>query len=127
MKARSVVVGTVAAVAMVVPAAVSASANIAWCTADPPARVVTQDGANLSVNTYVMVLRPEVRYLNDVSSDATTAPDGNGGTLITVHVHVPRNVGAARVTSSVKRFQISASTVTSGGSDVTLYLDVPKS
>lgn len=127
MKARSVVMGVVAAAAMVVGGAVSASANIAWCTTDPPARAVTQDGANLSVNTYVMVLRPEVRYLNDVSSDATTSPDGNGGTLITVHVHLPAGISAARVTSSVNRFQVSASAVASGGSDVTLYLDVPKS
>jgi len=127
MKARSVVMGVVAAVAMVVGGAGSASANIAWCTTDPPARAVTQDGANLSVNTYVMVLRPEVRYLNDVSSDATTSPDGNGGALITVHVHLPAGISAARVTSSVNRFQVSASAVASGGSDVTLYLDVPKS
>ena len=127
MKARSVVMGLVAAFAMLVPAASSASANIAWCTADPPARAVTQDGANLSVNTYVMVFRPEVHYLNDVSSDATTAPDGNGGTLITVRVYVPAGLNAARVTSTVNRYQVSASVVGAGGTVVTLYLDVPKS
>jgi hypothetical protein len=127
MKARSVVTGAVAAMAMVIGGAVSASANIAWCSADPPARTVTGDGANLTVNTYVTVLKPEVHYLNDFQSEASSAPDGRGGTLITVRVYVPAGLGSARVTSSVNRYQVSASAVSTGGSVVTLVLDVPKS
>lgn len=127
MKARSVVVGTMAAAAMMVGGAGSASANIAWCSADPPTQVVTGGGANLSVNTYVTVLKPEVHYLNRFTSDASTAPDGKGGTLITVHVYLPAGLSSARVTSSVNRFQVSASAIGTGGSMITLYLDVPKS
>jgi len=127
MKARSVVTGAVAAGAMLIGGASAASANIAWCMADPPARAVTGDGANLTVNTYVTVVKPEVHYLNDFQSEASTAPDGKGGTLITVHVKVPAGLSTVRVTSSVNRYQVSASAVGAGGSVVTLYLDVPKS
>jgi len=127
MKARSVVTGVVAAMAMVIGGTGSASANIMWCSADPPTRTVTGAGANLTVNTYVTVLQPEVHYLNDFRSDASTAPDGRGGTLITVHVYLPAGLSSARVTSSVNRYQVSASAVGAGGSVVTLYLDVPRS
>ena len=127
MKARSVVVGTLAAMAMIVGGAGSASANIAWCSADPPAQAVTSGGANLMVNTYVTVLKPQVHYLNDFTSSASTAPDGRGGTLITVRVYLPVGLSAARVTSTVNRYQVSASGSGVGGSVVILYLDVPKS
>jgi len=127
MRARSVVVGTMAAATLVVGGAGTASANIAWCSADPPAQTVTGDGANLTVNTYVTVFRPEVHYLNDFKSEASTAPDGHGGTLITVRVYLPAGLNSARVTSTVNRFGVSASATGAGGSVVTLYLDVPKS
>jgi len=127
MKARSVVTGAAAAIAVVIGGAGTASANIAWCSADPPARTVTGDGANVTVNTYVTVLKPEVHYLNDFQSEAWSAPDGRGGTLIVVHVYVPAGLGSARVTSSVNRYRVSASAIGAGGSVVTLYLDVPKS
>ncbi len=127
MKARSVVTGAAAAIAVVIGGAGSASANIAWCSADPPARTVTGDGASLTVNTYVTVLKPEVHYLNDFQSEASNAPDGRGGTLITVHVYLPAGLSSARVTSSVNRYGVSASAIGAGGSLVTLYLDVPKS
>ena len=127
MQTRSVVIGAMVAVAFMVGGAGSASANIAWCSADPPAQTVTGDGANLTVNTYVTVLKPEVHYLNDFKSVASSAPDGRGGTLITVRVYLPAGLGSVRVTSSVNRFQVSASATGAGGSVVTLYLDVPKS
>src|SRR5947208_16268948 len=121
MKARSVVSGAAAAMVMVILGAGGVSANIAWCSADPPARTVTSSGANLTVNTYVTVLKPEVHYLNDFQSDASTAPDGRGGTLITVHVFVPTGLSTVRVTSSVNRYRVSASAIGTGGSVVTLY------
>ena len=52
---------------------------------------------------------------------------GTSGTLITVRVYVPAGLRSARVTSSVNRYQVSASAVSTGGSVVTLLLDVPKS
>jgi hypothetical protein len=116
-----------AASAMVIGGAGSVSANIAWCMADPPAQTVTQDGANLSVNTFVSVTRSEVHYLNDVHSDASSAPDGKGGTLITVHVSLPAGISTARVTATVNRYNATATAAGAGGTVVTLYLDVPKS
>ena len=126
-RARSVVVGVMAASAMVIGGAGSASANIAWCMSDPPARAVTQDGANLSVNVYVTVPRSEVKLLNDVSSTASTAPDGRGGTLITVQVSLPVGMSNARITASVNRYQVTTTAASAGGTVVTLYLDVPQS
>ena len=127
MKARTAVIGVMAAAAMVIAGAGSASANIAWCTADPPARVVTADGARLSVNTYVTVARPEAHFLKDVQSIASTASDGKGGTLITVQVSLPAGISNAQITSRVRHYDIAASAAAAGGSVVILYLDVPKS
>jgi hypothetical protein len=127
IRARSLVVGAMAASAMVIGGAGSASANVAWCMSDPPAKAVTQDGANLSVNVYVAVPRPEVKLLNDVSSNASTAPDGTGGTLITVRVSLPVGMSNARITASVNRYQVTATVAAAGGTVVTLYLDVPRS
>src|SRR5437899_12268174 len=97
------------------------------CSADPPSWTGTGAGDNLTVNTYVTVLQPEVHYLNDFRSDASTAPDGRGGTLITVHVYLPAGLSSARVTSSVNRYQVSASAVGAGGSLRPLSLDMPPS
>jgi hypothetical protein len=49
-------------------------------------------------------------------------PDGKGGTLITVHVHVPASVNA-HVVSSENRYQVT--TQRDGATVITLYLDVP--
>lgn len=125
MKARSVVLGVLAAGGMLVGAAGSASANIAWCFDDPPVQVHTPGGANLTVNTSVSVARPEVRYLNAVHDAATTSPDGAGGTLITVRVYLPAGITTARIVSRVNRYSVSASAVGQGGTVVTLQLDVP--
>src|SRR2546430_2367351 len=127
MKARSVVTGVAAAMAMGIGGTGSASANIMWCSADPPATPVTRAGANLRVNPYVTVLQPGVHHRSHFRGDASTAPDGRGGTLITVHVYLPAGLSSARVTSSVNRYQVSASAVGAGGSVVSLYLDVPTS
>jgi hypothetical protein len=128
MKARSVVAGVVAAGAMVVGGAASGSANIAWCLEDPPVLVQTPGGSNLTVNTSVSVAQAEARYLGGVNVDATTVPDGSGGTLITVNVSVPSTVTSAKVVATVKKYKVySASATVPGGGSTTLYLDVPTS
>src|SRR5438093_3968914 len=125
MRARSVLAGVLASLAMVIGGATAASANIAWCAGDPPVHVDTLAGANLTVNTIVTVRRPEVKFLNDVHSDAVVTPDGTGGSYITVNVHLPVGISIAYVAAQVKRYQVSASTVGRGGTTVTLYLHVP--
>src|SRR5690242_17530659 len=107
MKARSVVVGVVAAGGMVFAGAIGASANIAWCLEDPPVQVQTASGSNLTVNTAVSVPQYQAKYIKDVAIDAVTQPDGSGGTLITVHVTVPSSVSVANVTATVKKYKVS--------------------
>jgi hypothetical protein len=120
MRARNVVVGGLAAGAMLVAASLGASANVIFCMSDPPVQVVTPGGHNLTVNNQVYLPAAAVRLKNNVTDDAGARPDGHGGTLITVHVYVP---APAHVVASVNRYQVTAAS--SGAGIVTLYLDVP--
>jgi len=125
MRARSVVVGVLTAAALVIGGAGTASANIAWCSADPPVQVETAAGANLTVNTIVAVPKTDARYLSDVTSEAVTTPDGVGGTDITVYVHLPAGISTARVAAMVKRYKVVDRAAGQGGTTVTLHLHVP--
>lgn len=125
MKARNVLAGVLASGAMVIAGAGGASANIAWCSGDPPVHVDTESGANLTVNTTVSVLQSEISFLNDVQVDAVMTSDGSGGTNVAVNVYLPAGISTAYVTAKVKRYHVSATTVGHGGTTVTLYLHVP--
>jgi hypothetical protein len=120
MRARSVVVACVAVGAMFAVGSGSASANLAWCVNDPPIQVVTPGGHTLTVNNQVYLPVSDLHLRNQVYDDATAAPDGHGGTLVTVHVHVPSQ---GRVVSSENRYRLT--TEDSGTSVITTYLDVP--
>ena len=125
MKLRSVVVGSVAAVGLLVGGGASASANIMWCVSDPPVQLETAGGTNLTVGVSVAVPKGQNGYVNDVKVDAVTTPDGSGGTLIAIHVSVPSSISAANVTATVKKYKLSTSASVAGGSSTTLYLVVP--
>ncbi|TMD97198.1 MAG: hypothetical protein E6I72_07100 [Chloroflexi bacterium] len=125
MKARSVVAGVLVAGAMAVGGAGPASANLAWCWGDPPVQVQTPTGSNLTVNVMVAVPQFQAKYINDVDVQAITAPDGSGGTLITVDVAVPSTISTANVSVTVKKYKATASATVPGGGSTTLYLDVP--
>lgn len=125
MNARSLLIGVAAAGTMVVGSAMGASANISWCLGDPPVQVQTDAGTNLTVNTMVGVPQGQAKYINDVVIDAVTAPDGVGGTMVTVHVTVPSTVTVARVSATVKKFKITDSATVPGGGSATLHLDLP--
>ncbi len=125
MKTRSVVAGVVAAAAMVVGGAVVASANVIWCLEDPPVQVQTPTGTNLTVNVSVAVPQYQAKYINDVLVTTLTAPDGAGGTLITVNVTVPATISTANVGITVKKYKITDSATVPGGGTTTLHLDVP--
>lgn len=120
MKARSVVAALAAAGAMVLLGAVGASANLVWCMSDPPTQVVTPGGQNVTVNSNVYLPAAFAGAKNDVSESAVTSPDGKGGTLITLYVHVP---APAHVVATVKSLKVSTSA--DGGPNLTLYLDIP--
>jgi hypothetical protein len=125
MKSRSLVVGVVAAVGLLVADAASASANIEWCLADPPMQLETAGGTNLTVNVSVAVPQGQVQYINDVKVDAVTQAYPGGGTLITIDVTVPSTVSVANVTVTVKKYKVSTSASVPSGSTTTLYLVVP--
>lgn len=122
MKARSVTFAGLLACAMLVAGQGVASANMAWCLSDPPIQVVTPGGHYLVVNNLVYLPPSALHLKNQIYDDASAAPDGRGGTLITVHVHVPSSV-SAHVVSSENRYQVS--TQKDGATVITLYLDVP--
>jgi hypothetical protein len=120
MKARSLVVAALLGGAMLFAAAGEASANMTWCVSDPPIQVVTPGGHNLVVNNLVY-LPPYAMHLKDrITDDAAVQPDGRGGTLITVYVHVPLH---SHVVSSENRYRVT--TQQDGTQLITLYLDVP--
>ncbi len=125
MKTRSVVAGVLAAGAMVVGGAVVASANMIWCLGDPPVQVQTPTGTNLTVNVTVAVPQYQAKYINDVVVTTLTAPDGAGGTLITVNVTVPATISTANVAITVKKYKVIDSATVPGGGTTTLHLDVP--
>jgi hypothetical protein len=125
MKARILIFATLTGGAMSLLAGVPVAANLVWCVADPPLQVATAGGHNLTVNTTVYLDKGSVNLKNDVEETATAAPDGEGGTLITVQVYLPAGVGSAYVVSSLNRYKVSATGTGAGGEVITLYLDAP--
>jgi hypothetical protein len=122
MKARSVTFGALLACGLMVAGQGVASANMAWCLSDPPIQVLSPGGHYLVVNNLVYLPPSALHLKNQIYDDAAAAPDGKGGTLITVHVHVPASVNA-HVVSSENRYQVT--TQRDGATVITLYLDVP--
>jgi hypothetical protein len=120
MKARSVLVGALLGAAMLVAGVGVASANNVWCVSDPPVHVVTPGGTDVEVNNQVYLPTTAANLKHQITDDATAAPDGSGGTVITVRVHVP---ATAHVVSSVHRYAVTAEK--DGNGLITLYLDIP--
>jgi hypothetical protein len=128
MSKRVVLVGALAAVVFVVGGQGSASANVAWCLSDPPIQVVTPGGHTLSVNNLIYLSPVDRHIARLITDDATAAPDGRGGTLITVHVHIPAGAHGATVVSNNYRYRVTKTGGAPGGGVVlTLNLDVPTS
>ena len=125
MNARSVVAGVMAAGTLLVGGAVSASANLMWCMDDPPVQVQTASGTNLTVNVVVSVPQYQAKYIGNVTTQTFTAPDGAGGTLITLNVTVPSTITTAIVTVKVNKFKVNDTATVPGGTTTTLHLDVP--
>jgi hypothetical protein len=127
MSKRVVVVGALAA-GLLVLGGQGASANVMWCMSDPPIQVVTPGGHYLSVNNMIYMSPVDRHIARLITDDATAAPDGKGGTQITVHVHIPSGAHGASVVSNNYRYRVTKTGGTSGGGTVlTLMLDVPTS
>jgi hypothetical protein len=128
MSKRVVVLGALAAGLLAVGGQGAASANVMWCLSDPPIQVETPAGHSLSVNNMVYMSPIDRHIARQVTDSATTAPDGRGGTLITVHVHIPQGAHGASVVSANYRYAVKDSGGTAdGGITLTMILDVPTS
>ncbi len=128
MSKRVFALGALASGLLVLGGQGAASANVMWCLSDPPIQVVTPGGHYLSVNNMIY-LSPVDRHLaRQITDDATAVPDGRGGTLITVRVHIPAGAHGANVVSNNYRYRVTQSGGTPGGGIVlTFKLDVPTS
>jgi len=128
MSKRVVVLGALTSGLLAVGGQGAASANVMWCLSDPPIQVVTPGGHNLSVNNMIYMSPVDRHIANQITDDATTAPDGRGGTLITVHVHIPSAAHGASVVSNNYRYRVTKTGgTTDGGITLTMTLDVPTS
>jgi hypothetical protein len=128
MSKRVFVLGALASGLLVLGGQAAASANVMWCLSDPPIQVVTPGGHNLSVNNMVYLSPIDRHIARQITDSATAAPDGRGGTVITVHVNIPRGAHGANVVSANYRYEVKDSGGTAGGGiTLTMILDVPTS
>ena len=128
MSRRAILVGAMAAGMLVLGGQGGATANVLWCMSDPPIALVTPGGHNITVNNMVYISVADRHLASLITDDASSAPDGRGGTLVTVHVHVPAGIHGAAVVSSNFRYRVQDIRNTpAGGYTLTLTLDVPTS
>ena len=128
MSKRVFVLGALASGLLVFGGQAAGSANVMWCLSDPPIQVVTPGGHYLSVNNMIYLSPVDRHIARQITDDATAAPDGRGGSLITVHVHIPAGAHGAGVVSNNYRYRVAQSGGTPGGGIVlTFKLDVPTS
>src|SRR5258708_9392307 len=128
MSKRVLVLGALAAGVLVMGGQGVASANVVWCLSDPPIQVVTPGGHYLSVNNMIYLSPVDLHIASQIWADASTAKDGKGGTLITVHVYIPEAAHGANVVSANYRYDVADSGATrADGTVLTMTLDVPTS
>ena len=125
MRLRTVLSAAVAALGVVVAAPGVASANLLWCSSDPPVQTNTPSGTNLTVNTRFYASATDRHDLSSVTEQTVSAPDGAGGTLVTVYVLVPSTIDNLVVVAQVQRYGESATGSGTAGSTITLTMDVP--
>lgn len=125
MAMRPAILGAFGALILLIAPAGTASANISWCVSDPPIQVVTPGGHIVTVNNLIYIAQSEARLGAQITDSATAVSSGPGSSLVTVHVNLPPGITLAHVISSVNRYQLSSQGDGTGGTVVTLYLDVP--
>src|SRR2546430_12226396 len=123
MKLRSVLLDGMLAGVLFGAGSGAATANMTWCVSDTTIQLVTPGGHYIVVNNMVYLPPQALHLKNQITDEATATSDGAGGTLITVHVHLPATAGRGHVVSSENRFRLSAAR--DGDSTITLYLNVP--
>ncbi len=107
-----------------VAAPATASANIMWCTGDPPVQVVSPTGTRFVVNTYVYASVAHSGLHGQTQISVTSSPDGAGGTLVRVDAYPPAGQYVT-VVATVQRVQGNISARASGKNHLILVIDVP--
>jgi hypothetical protein len=124
MRLRTWLIGGAMAGVLMAAAPASASANIMWCVGDPPSQIVSATGTRFVVNTSVYASSSHLHLATQYTVATTAAPDGRGGTLVTVEVRSPAGQYLT-VVSSVQRSNGSVTGRGSGSGDIVVVLDVP--
>lgn len=125
MGKRALVVGALTACLMVAAGQIAAPANVTWCVSDPPVEVLTPGGHYITVNNMLYISVQDRHFARLITDDASATPDGAGGSLVTVHVYIPKQVHGALTVTSDNRYRVSASGLGSSDSVITLLLDIP--
>jgi hypothetical protein len=122
VKLKTVLAGGAVACGLLAASPAGASANIMWCAGDPPAQLSSPSGTNFTVNTQVYTSDLKQHVSQQITEEVTSAPDGRGGTLVTVEVFGPAGQSMT-VIASVNKYKVTGQA--SGVGDVTVTLDVP--
>ena len=122
MRLKTLLAGGGLACGLTVATAVGASANIMWCVGDPPVQISTASGTNFTVGAQIFTTGAKQHLSQQVTEVVTSAPDGHGGTLVTVEIKGPAGQ-AMTIVASVNKYKVSGQA--SGIGDVVVTLDVP--
>ena len=122
MKFKTVLAGGAVACGLLAASPAGASANVMWCVGDPPLQMSSPSGTNFTVNTQFYTSGSKQHLSQQLTEHVTSAPDGRGGTLVTVEVFAPAG-RSVTVVASVNKYKVSNQA--SGVGDVVVTLDVP--
>lgn len=122
MKLKRVLAGVAVAGGLLAASPVGASANVMWCVGDSPVQMSSSSGTNFTVNAQVYTSGPKQHLSQQLTEEVTTAPDGSGGTLVTIYMHGPAGANMT-VVASVNKYKVSGQA--SGVGEVAVTLDVP--
>jgi len=122
VKVKTVLAGGAVACGMLAASPAGASANVMWCVGDPPVQMSSPACTNFTVNTQVYTSDAKQHLSQQITEEVTSAPDGTGGTLVTVQVYGPAGQNMT-VVASVNKYKVSGQASGVGGATVTL--DIP--
>jgi hypothetical protein len=124
VKVKTVLAGGAVACGLLAASPAGASANVMWCVGDPPVQMSSPSGTNFTVNTQVYTSDLKQHLSQQLTEEVTSAPDGSGGTLVTVQVYGPAGQSMT-VVASVNKYKVSGQASGVGGAIVTLDVPVP--
>src|SRR5262249_12896700 len=107
MKLKTLLAGGAGACGRTVASTAGASASVLWCVGDPPVQMSSPSGTNFTVGTQIFTSGSKQHLSQQVDELVTSAPDGHGGTLVTVEILGPAGQQMT-VVASVNKYKVSA-------------------